>query len=147
MAEVTALLNNPFERAQLEAELKGQLELSLRFNIEGQIVRRLIEDGVKLGTITVNDGEEDVYVGTDVDAALAACFSTDEDWLYLNLKRGPMEGVCDGWVRLIYGNSGWDVMNDWTASGPAWVEGPGQALELSKQLEGGHVTVTPKAVA
>lgn len=139
MAEVTKLLNNPFEKAQLEAELKGELELSLRFNIEGQIVRKLIEDAISQNyVIEVNDGEEDVYKGRDVALALAACFSTDEDYLLI-YPQHPGTGRI-GWVRLIYGNSGWDVMNDWldTDTCNHWVKG---ASELADRLEKGHVTV------
>lgn len=147
MAEVSALLTNPFTKAQMEAELKGNLELSLRLNIEGQIVRKLIEDAISQGHgVTVNNGEEDAYAGTDVEQALAACFQTDEDYIELDKALEDEGYLSDGWVRLVYGNSGWDVISDYSAN-EITERAVAGAMELSRSLEGGHVTVSVGEVA
>ena len=42
---------------------------------------------------------------------MAAMFSTDEDYLYVH--KGKEKA---GWVRFIYGESGWDVICDYTTN-------------------------------
>jgi hypothetical protein len=62
-------------------------------------------------TITVNDGRGDVYTGPDKVAILGAMFSTDEVILFCRVAT-PKGKTEKGWVKLIYGNSGWDVITD-----------------------------------
>ena len=64
--------------------------------------------------IDVNDGEEIVLSESrDPSAILAAMFSTDEDYLVV---RSGKNASRDGWIRFIYGNSGFDVINDYTTN-------------------------------
>lgn len=64
--------------------------------------------------VTVKDGEELVLEkSTDVAAILEAMFSTDEDYLIAYL---PDASAHSGWVRFIYGNDGYDVINDYTTN-------------------------------
>lgn len=39
-------------------------------------------------------------------------FQTDEDFIYLYSQ----DGARCGWFRLIYGNDGWDVVNDYSTN-------------------------------
>jgi hypothetical protein len=67
--------------------------------------------------VTVNDGEEDVLKASrDESAILAAMFSTDEDLLFVRRPIGQGKTVSAGWIRFIYGNDGFDVINDYTTS-------------------------------
>lgn len=92
------------------------LPVKLRQHIERRIARRCIADLLDAGyTITINDGEEDVYTGTDRKAALAAMFTTDEDYIVAKKSVGK-DHFRISWVRFIYGNSGWDVINDYTTN-------------------------------
>jgi len=72
----------------------------------------------------VNDGEEiTVHHSRDINAIKAALFTTDDDYLFayqdadqddpLNVEQGSKNDRPDAWVRLIYGNDGWDVISDY----------------------------------
>lgn len=84
-----------------------------RQEIERAIAARVIESAIAQGcTIDVNDGEETVLKrGNDLKTVLNAMFETDDEWLIIR-----MNGHKIGWVRLIYGNDGWDVVNDYTTN-------------------------------
>ena len=73
----------------------------------------LLDAGYSLG---VYDGEEiTVHHSLDLDAIQAALFTTDDDYLYVYVKgTNPKDTRPDYWVRLVYGNDGWDVISDYT---------------------------------
>lgn len=80
--------------------------------MERLIARQAIADLLAAGyLIDVNDGEVTTVEGSgDPAVILAAMFTTDEDYLVA-------KGVGSrGWVRFIYGNDGWDVINDYTVN-------------------------------
>lgn len=81
--------------------------------VEKLIAKRVIADALAAGfALGVNDGEETVLENsTNPDAVLAAMFSTDDDHLLFY-----KDGKRVGWVRFIYGNSGYDVVNDYTVN-------------------------------
>ena len=89
--------------------------------------------------ISVNNGgdENELDHSRDLDAIMAALFASDEDYLYIyepervgNLS----EGNHDNWVRLVYGNEGWDVVCDYTVDAEKYMA---TANALSAQLQGG----------
>ena len=86
-----------------------------RQDIERAIASQCINDLHNAGyNITVNDGEDDVVENSlDHNEVLDAMFSTDEDYLIVFL---PGQAIRSGWVRFIYGNDGWDVINDYTVN-------------------------------
>ncbi|EJD3148827.1 hypothetical protein M1V18_004400 [Salmonella enterica] len=91
------------------------MNVETRQRIERQIAKataeRLIAAGYK---VAVFDGEEiALQKTTDVPAIVGAMFSTDEDYLFVYLAEGD-ESI--GFVRFIYGNDGWDVINDYTTN-------------------------------
>ncbi len=72
-------------------------------------VKTFINAGFLLG---VNDGENTTITRSrNAAAILLAMFTTDQDRLLVYRH-------CDhkyfGWVLFIYGNTGWDVVNDYT---------------------------------
>jgi hypothetical protein len=84
--------------------------------------------------IDVNDGEEDVLDGSDDhDQILKVMFSTDEDVIF-----AVKDGKRRGWVRFVYGNSGFDVMSDCTSNLEP-VLAP--AINLANTLEGDPLAV------
>lgn len=97
---------------------------------ERQIARKIIEDALAAGyTIDVFDGEDfPLKDSTDVELILGAMFSTDSDKLYL-----CKDGKSVGWVYLVYGEYGWDVICDHTMNIEPVLAG---ALKLSDELEG-----------
>jgi hypothetical protein len=89
------------------------MELQQRIALEKEIVGKLVDgflsQGYKLG---VNDGEETtIQNSNDRESLLSALFTTDTDYLliYQNDKRA-------GWIFLVYGNDGYDVVNDYTVN-------------------------------
>lgn len=85
------------------------MNVEQRQDIERKIVRRVIADALAAGfVLSVNDGEETVLKrSNDATAIEAAMFSTDEDFLHF-VKDGKFVGE----VHFVYGNTGWDVIND-----------------------------------
>jgi hypothetical protein len=79
--------------------------------IAKQCIRDLIDAGYE---ISVYDGE-DITVSRSRDAGLifAAMGTADEDFL---MPHRPGEAAAASFVRFIYGNDGWDVINDYGTS-------------------------------
>ena len=72
----------------------------------------LLDAGFSLG---VNDGEEiTIHHSRNIEDIKDALFTTDEDYLYVYRAKGDCKDTRpDGWVRLVYGNYGWDVISDY----------------------------------
>lgn len=86
--------------------------------VETMIAKQCIADLIAAGLyVTVYNGDDyDLVRSQDPDAIYKAMAATDEDYLMVS---GSRKGkVCDrsdkGWVRFIYGNSGPDVINNYT---------------------------------
>jgi hypothetical protein len=80
--------------------------------LEKLVIKSAIVELLSHGfSISVNDGKETTLVRSlDADAIFGAMMTTDED--YLHAHRPGVDG--GGWVRFIYGNDGWDVINDYS---------------------------------
>ena len=73
----------------------------------------LLDAGFLLG---VNDGEDvTLHHSRDIEAVQQALFTTDEDYLYAYVEQGKRNDRPDAWVRLVYGNDGWEVICDYSA--------------------------------
>jgi hypothetical protein len=80
----------------------------------------LLDAGFLLGVY--DGGETTLRHSRSIEAVQAALFTTDEDYLLvyvdadqddpLNVTLGE-DVLSDHWVRLVYGNDGWDVLCDW----------------------------------
>jgi hypothetical protein len=86
-----------------------------RIAIERRIAKAVAKDLIAAGfQVTVNDGEEDVLErSTNVLAILGAMFSTDWDYLRVYL---PGKRPVQGYVHIVYGNDGYDVVSDYTTN-------------------------------
>lgn len=83
-----------------------------RMGVERRIVKMLVTNALSAGyELSVYDGEEYHPWTTDEAEVLDAILNTDEDWLRYR-KNGAMAGT----VYLVYGNSGWDVIADYSVS-------------------------------
>jgi len=93
-------------------------------DVEKSIARRAIKELLAAGfALSVNDGEETTLKLSRRPRIIAeAMFSTDQDYLLVHkpLVDGDPNNNFDpdhfGWVRFIYGNDGWDVINDNTVN-------------------------------
>ena len=82
-----------------------------RVAVERRIVRALVTHALKEGyELSVHDGEEEHPWTRDYDAVIDAIMNTDEDTLRLR-KDGK-----NSFVFFVYGNSGWDVICDYSVS-------------------------------
>jgi hypothetical protein len=104
----------PFTIAAEQARQRGAKDTAQRIVTEGRIARKIVDTMLSFGmTVGVNDGEETVLKrSTSVNDIMQALFSTDEDYI---IGYGP-DGKKVGVVYLVYGNSGWDVINDYSTS-------------------------------
>lgn len=86
--------------------------------IERQVLVPLVEDILAAGyAIAVWDGDNfAIKASRDEETIFAAMASTDEDRLYL--YEPGKDGARLGWIYLVYGNSGWDVVSDYTTNIP-----------------------------
>lgn len=99
------------------------MKLETRIAIEKRIARKTIEVMVAAGFyVKVFDGEEWACSATqDVKLALDAMLQTDDDKLYVLAKNDSTEPDARpfkriGWVWFVYGNSGYDVVCDYTTN-------------------------------
>ncbi len=92
------------------------MSVKMRQEVERKIARAAADGILSAGfKIIVNDGEEDVTGHLEsTDDVLKAMFTTDEDYMVV-VTRGDFP-IQFGWVRFIYGNDGWDVINDYSVS-------------------------------
>lgn len=102
--------------------------------LEDKVIESLIEELIQhCFFITVNDGENDVLVKSDdVQQIIKAMKSTDEDTLYVYRTAESPGSV--GFVYLVYGEMGHDVINDYTVSLEPYMK---NTLELTSAMEDG----------
>lgn len=96
-------------------------------NMERRIVSQFVEDVLATGrSITVSlergyDCEDGEVVGSrDHDAIMAEAFAGDEAHLFVHAPNQPpvVDGQVNsiGWVFIVLGNDGWDVVSDYTTN-------------------------------
>lgn len=90
-------------------------KLSFRHRIERRIVRKVITTAIADGySLNVDNGGEVLELPNftrNFKEVFNAMFAADEDVLILK-----KDGRTTSFVRFIYGNSGWDVVNDYGTS-------------------------------
>lgn len=85
--------------------------------IERAIVTKIIDGLLAAGhAISVDNGADDETPrSVDKAAILAAMFQTDEETIFVHEnRRGPKRPL--GWVKLVYGNDGFDVISDYSVN-------------------------------
>lgn len=92
------------------------MDVKQRQDIERQIATAAATGLISAGyQITIYCDEDKVLSRTDdVTAIIGAMFSSDSDAFMVYQRQPEAEGQWEriGWVQFIYGNSGWDVIND-----------------------------------
>jgi hypothetical protein len=103
-------------------------EVAKRQMIEKRIARRFILDAIHAGywlnVYNGGDTNELPKPSNKAKEVLAAMFATDEETLLVYRKatvenegRTPKPGLIRfGWVHLVYGNDGYDVIGDYTCN-------------------------------
>jgi len=100
------------------------MNLARRIQLEKRIARRVVRDLLAAGyVITVNNGGDKNEIPTRRTSpiSLRPCFATDEE--HLLVQNGarmsiPASATLDetSFVFFVYGNDGWDVVNDYGTS-------------------------------
>jgi hypothetical protein len=88
------------------------ISVEKRQAIEKRIASKIVKDALAAGyVVSVWDGEEWALKRSgSYKAIMAAMFSVDEETLVFRAADGTKAGS----VFLVYGNSGWDVITDYT---------------------------------
>ena len=91
------------------------MNLKNRIALERRIVRSIVKNALAAGwTIAIdNGGDTYEYEGTNRARILESIMLTDDEHLYF-FKPGEVRPF--GWVYFVYGNDGWDVLNDYTCN-------------------------------
>jgi hypothetical protein len=90
------------------------LSVENRQRVERKIARAIIKAAIALGFTFIidNGGDDDEEIKTTtLSKTLKEMFATDQEKLYL-----VKDGKRVGWVFFVYGNDGWDVVNDYTVN-------------------------------
>lgn len=101
-------------------------KIKARQRVERTIARRVVKDAIAAGyEMTINNGGDgnEIEWTSNFKDIVKAMFATDEESLFLR-KNGRM-----GWVRFIYGNDGWDVVNNYTYNIKEVMEGANKLAE------------------
>ncbi len=94
-------------------------------SVEDQIIEGTIKAFLFRGySLGINDGEETTVKHTrNMFKILAAMKTTDEDYLLVYSNLGIFHDTSssrdirdDGWVRFVYGNEGYEVINDYSVN-------------------------------
>ena len=80
----------------------------LETEIAYHILRVLLEDGY---TLKINDGKHTYSPKQSPTFLLSCMFKTDEDIIIASKP-----DIADKYIHLIYGNDGWRVIHDYTAT-------------------------------
>jgi|WetSurMetagenome_2_1015567.scaffolds.fasta_scaffold576077_2 hypothetical protein len=115
------MLNTTMTAAIARAKEAGQHALVRRLQCELAIVHALVKAGLAAGyTVGVNDGEEwTVRHSRNRAEIMEALFSTDADTIRFRNPNATPHAPKVADFDLIYGNSGYDVISDYTANDEA----------------------------
>ena len=93
-------------------------ETCARIRLEMRIMRKTIQALIAAGWfVTIDNGEaEEIRNNKSVTEIMKVVFLTDEDFVYVSKVPTPEGEPYDHFVRFIYGNDGWDVINDYSTA-------------------------------
>lgn len=89
-------------------------------------VDALLDNGF---SVSINNGgeEDEVYHSTDREYIIAHLFQTDEDTIVAGKN-----GKGFGWIHAVYGNDGWDVLQDYTVNLEPYI---GKGTKVDEMIE------------
>lgn len=104
------------------------MSVKMRQMVERRIASRLVRDAVRAGyQLSIDYGDGEMGPFSTVEAIKGVMFQGDDDRVYYYKN-----GTRVGWVWLVYGNDGWDVISDYTTNLASVVE---PACEFSRRFE------------
>lgn len=118
------------------------MSVKMRQEVERKIVRKFVQDALAKGlrlSVSLARGYdiEDMLLGSRNEAKIMdEAFAGDECHIFVQSPDGPLveKGVVlsKGWVYLVMGNDGWDVISDYTTNLEDLLNG---AMEISNQYQ------------
>jgi hypothetical protein len=118
------------------------MSVQARQDIERKIVGKLVDDILRAGfrvAVSLERGYdvEDMLTGAaDKAEIMEAAFAGDDCHLFVQPAKGPTvedgKVISKGWVYLVFGNDGYDVISDYTVNLESLVKG---ANKLADTLE------------
>ncbi len=116
MDKPTTLIALPVPTEQ-DVALIVRCDSGVRFRrlLEIALVRKVCTELIGKGyKLSVDDGEDTpVKRSTDVEAIVDAAFAVDECRFYVHRDDAH---IAMGWIFFVFGNSGWDSINDYTTN-------------------------------
>lgn len=102
-------------------DYKTDSSVRVRVLIERAIVRSAARALIDAGySVAIHNGEEQACRPTrELAEVMAAIMTTDEDAMLVYpaaASGSAQEHPQTGWVSFVYGNSGWDVIHDYTTN-------------------------------
>jgi len=109
------------------------MSVAMRQRVEKIIVRKLVADllaaGFRLAVSLENgyDIEECLLGSIEHRDILENAFAGDKCHIFVHEAAGQLvvgrSLICVGWVKLVFGNYGWDVISDYTTNLEKYMEG------------------------
>jgi hypothetical protein len=105
---------NNFTDAINRAKARNWPEGARRMELERRMASALVKACIDRGfRVTVDNGEDKpVVMSTNYRKVMNALWQTDEEYVVLHDATGKRYG----WFFLVYGNSGWDLVSDYTVN-------------------------------
>lgn len=117
-----------------------------RHRVETKIVVKLVDDILKAGYrigVSLERGYdvEDMLMGeTDKLKIMETVFAGDDCHLFVQSAKGPLvedgKVISEGWVYLVYGNDGYDVISDYSVKLESLVKGANELADKSRRKGG-----------
>jgi hypothetical protein len=96
--------------------MSENVALRRRITLETTITKKLIARLLSQwsNNLAINSGDDaDDYAGRNRTKLVSACLGVDDCRVYLMNADGK---TANGWVYLVYGNDGWDLISDYTTN-------------------------------
>ena len=84
--------------------------------VELKICRMIIQDAHAAGYVLAVDDFEEVSGIMDERDLIDLLFNLDDAYLFFYRPTDTTEAGRKGWVRFVFGNDGYDVVNDYTTN-------------------------------
>ncbi len=118
--------------------------LAVRIMMEKLMLKKLLEIGIEHGFhAQICNGEDESEITQDIKELIKYSNQTDEERVYFGIMKDG-EFQSKAWFYFVYGNSGWDVICDYTANQASEMLMEAGINELSEKLENGDFDIAVK---
>lgn len=91
--------------------------VKMRQLVEKEISAAIVDALLKAGfELQINNGDSESRFMIDRANIIKHLYLTDEDYIMVRHADNSDKTSVFGWVKLVYGNDGWDVLSDYTTN-------------------------------